>query len=318
MKKAICKTCGKEFKQTANQLCCSKECKKKYTIKQNTKVCEVCCEEFVAKNKKQKCCSLKCSKILGGITNAKNNDTYKFYECKQCSKKFRRKRNSTNTFCSRDCSFKWKEEHKLSEDELKRRVKERTVKTFSKLYINECVECGKKFTSKRKKKRCSKECEKKYYARKDRQKQHKKLLKNKSCIICGKDFIGMPSKSTCSNECKDIHKKNLERRYRRKARQDGRLERSDHIRRAKHFGVEYEKGITITKIKKRDGEKCLICGVKTLSKNVPGYHKRNATIGHLIPVSLGGSHTLDNVQLECMRCNTKLGATPHGQLRIKL
>ena len=44
-----------------------------------------------------------------------------------------------------------------------------------------------------------------------------------------------------------------------------------------------------------------------LKKNISGYHKDNATIGHIISLSNGGNHSMDNVQLECMECNVKKG-----------
>lgn len=35
--------------------------------------------------------------------------------------------------------------------------------------------------------------------------------------------------------------------------------------------------------------------------------RANATVGHTIPLSKGGEHTMQNVQLECMKCNVKKG-----------
>ena len=51
----------------------------------------------------------------------------------------------------------------------------------------------------------------------------------------------------------------------------------------------------------------LICGKEVLKKNMSGYHKDNATIGHIISLSNGGNHSMNNIQLECMECNVKKG-----------
>ncbi len=55
---------------------------------------------------------------------------------------------------------------------------------------------------------------------------------------------------------------------------------------------------------------------KVLEVNVSGYHKRNGTLGHIIAMTNGGSHTWSNIQLECMECNTKKGVRNGGQLRL--
>lgn len=46
------------------------------------------------------------------------------------------------------------------------------------------------------------------------------------------------------------------------------------------------------------GNRCLCCG------------KRNAklTLDHVIPLKLGGSHTIDNIQPLCLSCNSSKGA----------
>jgi 5-methylcytosine-specific restriction endonuclease McrA len=94
------------------------------------------------------------------------------------------------------------------------------------------------------------------------------------------------------------------------------LEKHDHRKRARKFNCEYDSKTTLKAIRDRDGTKCLICGKKVKAKNLAGYHKDNATIGHIIAMSNGGSHTMSNVQLECMECNTKKGVKNSGQLRL--
>ena len=53
----------------------------------------------------------------------------------------------------------------------------------------------------------------------------------------------------------------------------------------------------------RDGWRCQICG-KATPKERRGSHYPNAPeLDHRIPLSRGGSHTYDNVQCSCRRCN---------------
>jgi len=48
----------------------------------------------------------------------------------------------------------------------------------------------------------------------------------------------------------------------------------------------------------RDGYECLSC-----------YTKDNLSLDHIIPVSMGGPNTLDNLQTLCSRCNSKKGVS---------
>jgi len=61
-------------------------------------------------------------------------------------------------------------------------------------------------------------------------------------------------------------------------------------------------------IYKRDNGYCHICG-----KKVP---KNNFHLDHLIPLSLGGKHTRQNVAIACPKCNLKRGASGPAQLRL--
>lgn len=60
--------------------------------------------------------------------------------------------------------------------------------------------------------------------------------------------------------------------------------------------------------------KCAICGCEVDPAdtwvNVNGatcYGRKYPTVDHIVPLSLGGTDTLDNVQLTCKRCNSSKG-----------
>jgi hypothetical protein len=55
--------------------------------------------------------------------------------------------------------------------------------------------------------------------------------------------------------------------------------------------------ILYAEIKKRDGEKCKMCG-----------DTKRLEIDHITPLSKGGGDELDNLQILCKSCNTRKGA----------
>ena len=77
--------------------------------------------------------------------------------------------------------------------------------------------------------------------------------------------------------------------------------------RARAYGVEYDPHITLKKVIERDGGICQICGkpVDGTSRSGHGVGMLYPTIDHIIPLSKGGSHTWDNVQLAHLICNSK-------------
>lgn len=81
-------------------------------------------------------------------------------------------------------------------------------------------------------------------------------------------------------------------------------------RRARKYGVYYEP-INRLKIFKRDKYKCQVCGTKTQVKDMSADNA--ATVGHIIPMSKGGSNTYSNTQCQCLKCNVSLNASIYGQ-----
>lgn len=65
--------------------------------------------------------------------------------------------------------------------------------------------------------------------------------------------------------------------------------------------------ITIVALIERDGDACYLCGV-AVRDDVPIGHPLKANIDHVIPISKGGQHTLDNVRVACRGCNSAKGA----------
>lgn len=77
--------------------------------------------------------------------------------------------------------------------------------------------------------------------------------------------------------------------------------------RADRYGCkEFDESITLEKLIHRDGGICQICGKQTDSDDISNGHigRMYPTLDHIVPLSKGGSHTWDNVQLAHMACNS--------------
>lgn len=124
------------------------------------------------------------------------------------------------------------------------------------------------------------------------------------CPECGARFRSSnPSQLYCSESCR--------KRARWKRREKSLGSHGSHVKRAKRYGVEYDRSITLNKLIKRDGMTCYICG-KTCTKDDkrwgtfgPDY----PTIDHVIPLCKGGTHTWDNVRIACGECNDAKGGS---------
>ena len=65
--------------------------------------------------------------------------------------------------------------------------------------------------------------------------------------------------------------------------------------------------VTRREILKRDRHQCQYCG-----------SKKNLTIDHVIPRSLGGKHSWDNVVIACQSCNSRKGDRTLDRTRMRL
>ena len=126
------------------------------------------------------------------------------------------------------------------------------------------------------------------------------------CKECGKEFtfkeyaeqngfnpLFVSNIEYCSRKCRQ---KALNRNH----------DKGEHIKRAKKHGCEWERGITLKRLIKRNGLKCALCG-GTCDLNDKSYGNGSGpnypSIDHIKPISKGGSHTWDNVQVAHIECN---------------
>lgn len=191
-------------------------------------------------------------------------------KCEYCGKEFERKssRGRAPKYCSRECC----------------RAADRDNKRIT--YVGEreevCRQCGKKLP-KFKTRFCSN------YCREIQEGRHHGLLQ-KVCIVCGKEFKTRKSRQlTCSTKC-SIRAHDSDKRLR---------------------GKVIDKDITLKKIAVRDHNQCQLCGllVDWTDYEMRGdkkiYGNYYPSKDHIIPLSVGGMHAWNNVQLAHRICNSR-------------
>jgi 5-methylcytosine-specific restriction endonuclease McrA len=119
-----------------------------------------------------------------------------------------------------------------------------------------------------------------------RPKRLKPAREPKPCLYCLVGFIGKNTRQACcSATCRQRYESK-----RRKLRLKGLT----------------PKVIPVARIRQRDGDDCGLCGHR-IDFTVAYPHPMAATIDHVIPITKGGAHAEENVQLAHARCNTSKG-----------
>ena len=113
----------------------------------------------------------------------------------------------------------------------------------------------------------------------------RRIERERSCIVCGQLFVWKTQNQICcSQECSRKHKsRNKDRRIYRNGKPD--------------------LSITLTKLYMRDGGVCQICG-RQINFDCDSNSDFYPSIDHIQPLSKGGLHSWDNVQLACRVCNS--------------
>lgn len=122
---------------------------------------------------------------------------------------------------------------------------------------------------------------------------------------CGYDGMGRP-RSFCSRACQRSSDGYRSAQRIAKAR-----------RRARLRGVRAE-AINPIAVFERDRWICHLCGVKTKRRLRGTVDPLAPELEHIVPIALGGSHTLGNVACSCRACNSAKGARVIGQLGLDL
>jgi hypothetical protein len=155
------------------------------------------------------------------------------------------------------------------------------------------------------------------------------------CRSCGNLFIARGNRKYCSSECVVEANRRCQRewywerrgnfvvsicsdcgvevaRLRKKCDECLRRNRSDARRRAKARRALLRSEVTVERVgiryvAERDQCRCGLCGGRVnMALRVP--HPKAPTVDHVVPLSLGGSHTKANLQLAHFICNSLKGA----------
>lgn len=138
---------------------------------------------------------------------------------------------------------------------------------------------------------------------------------HRDCQVCGKSFE--PNNNgrdvyVCGDTCRIERERQRRERYKAKdpQRYKTRIRTAEYKRKARKKAVKHEP-INRDYVFRRDNHKCQICK-EPLNMNLKWPHPGFATIDHIVPLSKGGPHTLDNVQAAHLRCNCKKGNRSAG------
>ena len=264
--------------------------------------CLYCGKVFVAHSKKRVYCSILCKdtafRLRKGIRCNPSVEAEKKI-CVVCGKEFETRRKEQTT-CSHECSV----------------VKMRKRKTDSNKLTKVCVVCGESFeTFQDRQKTCGREeCKTTYRKaahnarevaryekyRLEREKQNESRKVERECVICGSLFscLDTSKRKTCSGECSAllaVQRNRLKNKYK-----DKRIPTDQII----------DTDITNIRLFKRDRGRCWICGGlcdwndrKLSKRGNETFGDTYPSIDHVIPVSMGGMHSWDNVRLAHLKCN---------------
>jgi len=111
-----------------------------------------------------------------------------------------------------------------------------------------------------------------------------------TCWNCGAQWVSYEFRHTCSDECSKMLKKA------KMARSGG-----GHRKRARHYGGEWQRGITPLSIFEASRWTCQLCLGPVDPREATGLWM--PTLDHIVPMARGGGHIRENLQLAHMICN---------------
>lgn len=244
--------------------------------------CKNCGKTFTHKSNggtAQKFCSHKCRCDF----NYKNRKVKVKRTCEICNKKIIADNYYTN-ICSDECIKYKKEQIKLI------KTKEKLKNKKIKVYKTKCKHCDNTIISKRKRSYCNDVCV-------DKAKNKRRSLRKrkfKKCHNCSAWHykVGFYCTERCRKKVNSIMNKEYNKVRYKIAKENG----------------KFDRGITIEKLMKRDGERCYLCGDAVLF-DLHYLHPKYPTIEHVLAIKNGGTHSWDNVKVACRECNTRKSTT---------
>lgn len=213
-------------------------------------------------------------------------------QCLDCGKDFKAiNKGNEPLFCSKSCSTGYRSRAKALDDLVAAMLNGTKLTTVSyTVHKKRCVTCNAWHTNRGA--LCSEECiaaYNRFMAREHNIKatMHKRV--DRECKECGVMFspeYGAKIRTYCSSACSKRH--------------SGRIAKSIRDARIKTTRRE---PVSHTKVFKQANWMCAVCGVDT-PREMRGSNDNSAPeLDHIVPLSRGGTHTYDNVQCLCRKCN---------------
>lgn len=143
------------------------------------------------------------------------------------------------------------------------------------------------------------------------QKLYRQRPVQRQCKHCGTTFLGLPEQSSHCPDCTIV---GVWRRWQRAnpaAVRAARRSTSDHRKRARHYGVEYEP-VNARRVFARDNWRCGLCGHQ-VDEHATWPDLMCPSLDHVIPMSKGGAHSYANTQLAHWLCNVTKGNRGGGE-----
>lgn len=201
--------------------------------------------------------------------------SYKYVTCEWCKHSVKRHVRGTRDagkFCSRECSYASSTNMRLERQALQRLIKKqrkRAAKAAKEVRITQ--------------------------ARLDKLKYIEQALNCvcKNCKVLFKQKTHLGGKSVYCQHCA----KEMVKKHRGKSSRIAKSRRRARIRNTKNDPIDPFDVFTAAEWS------CYLCG-KSTPKSLRGtYDNRAPELDHIIPLSKGGTHTMDNVACACRKCN---------------
>lgn len=251
------------------------------------KVCLNCDAEFETLDTRQKFCSRSCG---SQYTNAPKK---KYYVCQHCGKSFWKDSAYRMKYCSVECSRQaFRDAHPSKQPKEKQ------------IFTKECAWCGAVFeTTSPQKIYCSYDCCYDSNLKMKREQWAEEYIPRRVvCKECGTDFFtecGDTHSVFCCKSCADRYERNIERKTNRFKEY---MRKVQH-RRAKQLRENFVEDVSYDALYKRDKGICRVCGLPVHSDKFCD-NNWGGTIDHIIPLSVGGEHSMSNCQLAHRICNS--------------
>ena len=260
--------------------------------------CENCGNEYEVTRKGKRFCSDACQRSYHRKTY--NRPKNYSYTCKNCGKEYKTAHKERDSFCSRDCSYADRERTCICGASLRGTFLERCQQCndiYTQItigYYLECSVCQTEFEARYSFELYCSECrDEKNRIRSSEylERIHNESNKVYECKQCGDAFsprYGSKRRAFCSGACADKYK----------------LAARGNVARAVQAGVEYEVFDEVDMLA-ACGWVCYLCGERT-PKELRGTYEDNAPeVEHIVPISAGGTHTLNNTACACRKCNSQ-------------